>query len=287
MNEPLGEWLDKQESDWLWLYSESEDRLYRRSGPVWRNYLAVERRQLRGSKPTFVRWDIPLFISEESLSPPDDAFPAEVMRKPNTEDWLLLDVNRTNFPSQETAQPRNLDEAVEALNEQNRWAIQHLQHDDDGEHFAQAIMEGQAIVVSDGSYAKGRTTAGFVATRMYDARHRLKACNEVAGTIKQQNAYRGELAGVYGGLTLTELICELHQVRGGKIKIALDGEAAMKMSFGHDPLSHKAPSADLVQAVRFKAWQLKIKYGLVVEFTWVEGHQKDKYNRETHEGMLN
>ena len=58
--------------------------------------------------------------------------------------------------------PASLSEDVADLPVEARWAIQNLQHSDDGADIAAAIQANQAVAVSDGSLKHQFGTAAFV-----------------------------------------------------------------------------------------------------------------------------
>ena len=51
--------------------------------------------------------------------------------------------------------------------------------------------------------------------------------NSVPGNCDEQSAYRSELAGVSGSLSILAAVCTIHDVQSGLVTIGLDGEQAM------------------------------------------------------------
>jgi len=93
---------------------------------------------------------------------------------------------------------------------------------------------------------------------------------------------------VYGGLTVIEMLCVRHNLRGGSLRFGLDGDKAMEQSKSSRPLSSKQPSFDLLSAIRSKVQLLLSKYKVEVQFFWVEGHQREKHGSiQDYEGEVN
>ena len=101
------------------------------------------------------------------------------------------------------------------------------------------------------------------------------------------NAYRAELAGVFGVLCLLEALCLLHHIKQGAITLGLDGEQAAKQAQGEYPVAANQASADLVTAIRKKITKLSRRFGLAIKIIWIEGHQLEKHGSEDYLGYLN
>jgi hypothetical protein len=99
---------------------------------------------------------------------------------------------------------------------------------DGGTKLAQGIIQGTARAVNDGSFKKGRigTAACIVASDSQD-NDCLEAVNMTPGLPFDQSAYRSELGGVIGSLTLILAVCKSFWIQDGSVTLALDGEAAM------------------------------------------------------------
>ncbi len=73
----------------------------------------------------------------------------------------------------------------------------------DGDILAQAISQGEAITISDGSFQDTYGTAAWV-IKGCDSTGRMKGAVIFPGTTKDQAAYRSELAGIYSILIMVK-----------------------------------------------------------------------------------
>ena len=167
--------------------------------------------------------------------------------------------------------PTSLKAKIDALPPEARWALQHVKITDNGRAIAGAIEQGSAVMVGDGSLKYGLGTAAFVIEGA-GSNHRITAVNQTPGPIKEGDSHRCEMSGMYGGVLLLKLICEVNNVHFGKVKIACDNETAVG-TFDYDFIPHtKHSSFDLVSAT----------YSILREcpFEWegvhVKGHQDQK-----------
>jgi hypothetical protein len=101
--------------------------------------------------------------------------------------------------------------------------------------------------------------------------NRLISVNSVPGIREEQSAYRSELAGVSGSLSLIVAICMVHDIHTGLITIGLDGKQAMIAASEDWPLSPARPVYDLLTDIGAKVRGLPIK----IHWKWIKGHQDD------------
>jgi hypothetical protein len=100
----------------------------------------------------------------------------------------------------------------------------------------------------------------------------LDGDNWVPGTPTDQSAYRSELAGIAGILSVIAIIIQHYDITNGSITIALDGYSALDQSAAETPLRIGQPDFDILQDIRARLHNLPIK----VIWKWVEGHQDKK-----------
>jgi hypothetical protein len=88
-----------------------------------------------------------------------------------------------------------------------------------------AIQNGMARAISNGSYGpltlKRTSSLTIVAAR--NDKDPLDGDNWVPGTSTDQSAYRSELAGIAGILSVVAIIIQHYDINKGSITIALDG----------------------------------------------------------------
>jgi hypothetical protein len=91
-----------------------------------------------------------------------------------------------------------------------------------------AIQNGTARAFSNGSYdpltLQGTSSLTIVAAK--DDIDLLDGDNWVPGTPTDQSAYRSELAGIAGILSVVAIIIQHYDITNGSITIALDGYSA-------------------------------------------------------------
>ena len=282
LNNPLGRWY--KSFKWLWWYSPSKDKLYKQESSLLLEFVRSERRFTRRGGKSFQRASPSILDILVRADPPDDLIPAEVSEGAEI---TLEDIDNHPFVPPSAPPCNSLCESLQQNHASTHWSVQRLVCSDEGIEFADAIVDGQAILITDGSYQSCVCTGGIVATSRSNPSNRITASNEVAGTPKQSTPYRAELGALYGGLNLAEAICRLHGVSSGSIDLGLDGESAMMKAAGDNLLGNSSPSADLIHAIRFCVKQLRRLYGVEINLFWVEGHQLQKYGKQSFEGSLN
>ena len=167
--------------------------------------------------------------------------------------------------------PTTLPEMVEALPETAKWAIQNLQHTDNGAEIATALKNHQALAVSDESLKDEFGTSALVIEGP-SSHNRIRAVNAVPGPLKEGDSHRCEMAGIYGVVNIVNCIASLHNVQAGSITIAYDNKHALRI-FEEDYIPDtKHPDFDLVSAT----WNLIQESPIKFEGEHVKGHQDDK-----------
>ena len=126
------------------------------------------------------------------------------------------------------------------IHEDARWAVP-TQHKKDVQQIAEAIINGTAIAVSDGSFSKAHGTAAWIIQG-------VSGPGEVGGVLvvpgypSDQSPYRSELAGLYAIMTAVEAICAFYNIKEGSIEVACDGESALNNAI--DFLDHDSPGKE-------------------------------------------
>ena len=91
------------------------------------------------------------------------------------------------------------------------WSVMDPQVDDEGRHLALAIVKGEAVSVSDGSFdPKTKTGSSAFRLRGLTREHCFEGTNLVPGHPSEQSSYRSELAGIAGALSVVTAICKRH-----------------------------------------------------------------------------
>jgi hypothetical protein len=108
----------------------------------------------------------------------------------------------------------------------NRWTVAVLDHSNQGRLVAQAIIQGSAWAISDGSFKDEMGTSATVLYGIDKSKH-IISVNDIPGNREEQSAYRSELAGIEGALAIIESLCQVHGIQAGSITIGLDWEPAL------------------------------------------------------------
>ena len=144
---------------------------------------------------------------------------------------------------------------------------------------AQAISNGKARAISDGSFRpiEKTGTSGFIITPGKTTRNSLKGCNWVPGLKHEQSAYQSELAGINGLLSCIKIIVKKFGITNGSIEIGLDGESAKDQAEDDYFLKIQQPSFDIILDIRKRIKDLPID----IKWRWIRGHVREKGYKAT------
>jgi hypothetical protein len=277
LRRPLGPWFKNPASTWKWLFSSDEDRIYHRLGHVWQTYRRDDSRVNR--RLNSGRFSpLPGF----SAQVPEGLSRADVTSYRHSTK-VVLDSTSAPVLVAPLLPPTTLRQACRQLEPYVQWTVDKIIQSDEGAAVAQAILDGTALGISDGSYKNGRCTSAALIEGPSKSHGRVLAVNRVPGHSLSQTSYRGELGGILSLLTLVRGIITLHQITNGQIRLGLDGEQAMKEAAGKSPLVSSQQSFDLLTIIRRTVESLPID----VEFFWVEGHQMERHGKQDYNGTLN
>jgi hypothetical protein len=189
----------------------------------------------------------------------------------NTGEWI------TSKPTTESVS--ELFEQTRAIHAAgDQWAIQEITVTDSRRATTQAICEGTAIAVSDGSYRNERGTAAFILeiSDYFEEQECIVGVNSIPGEPEDHTSYRSELRGVSGVIETVNIVCKVHGITEGSIEVGLDGDQAMKNIFGKWPLNPRQADYDLLKDIRAKIAKSPLKWA----GRWVKGHQDDHIRYE-------
>jgi hypothetical protein len=119
-------------------------------------------------------------------------------------------------------------------NEGWRWVVERFAVVDGGQTLADAICQGQAIAVSDGSYKDKFGTVAYVLEGA-TAVNQIMGVLAVPGVPEDQSLYHSELAGLYGIAMMVQVICKYFGITSGGIKVGCDGQIALQRVIGEGP----------------------------------------------------
>jgi hypothetical protein len=120
----------------------------------------------------------------------------------------------------------SLSEIITTLPTGSRWSIQRFDLASSDLLIAQALRDGTAIAVSDGSYKDHHGTSALI-LQAPQTQHNIIAVNTVPGNSAFQDSYRSEIAGIYGQLIMVNTLCCLHNITQGSIECGCNGMEAL------------------------------------------------------------
>jgi hypothetical protein len=238
LRRPLGRWLRPTPSKWKWLYSPSEDRVYSRQPDATYAVFSIIPRQRRLRSPQYNS-------SSTATMVPHDAQRTTVSEQ---DDFIWCHGSSASLPA---SLPSTT--IATAVTEEDQWAIRSLDCSDNGLCLAQAISDGTAIALCDGSYKENFGTAGFVLQSNTTIRqHRIIGANVTSGHPDEQNPYRSEVAGIFAIVVLVDAIVQIHKLTHGSIELGCDCESGLTAVFSHDYDTPNQPHHDLIHEIRRK-----------------------------------
>ena len=111
----------------------------------------------------------------------------------------------------------SLSEYLQSLPVDRKWSLEAMTiPEDEATNLAEAIKNGTAIAVSDGSFSNEFGTASWVIEGA-NSHGRITGNNISPGDRLDQNAYRSELSGLYGIVLTIQAICQFHKISNGAV----------------------------------------------------------------------
>jgi hypothetical protein len=255
---PLGLWTTQIPTQWHWFYSPSQDRVYQYQ-PATTNYA------IYSIMPNQRRLRSPKYLKTSSCP----ALPDNVERTTITEHQNFI-WSHGSRPSIHTTTP--MDTPLERVSANDTWAIRKIDCPHNGTAIAQAIINGTAVAVCDGSYKNNFGTAGFVIQRGASKESRIVGAHVTPGQPDEINPYRSELGGILAIVVVAEAIASFHDIETGTIELGCDCESGITAIFDHTYDTPKQPHHDLIHEIRKKLSLSKLTW----KYRHVSGHQ-DKH----------
>jgi hypothetical protein len=258
----LGRWL--QEGSTTWLYSELEERLYHTEGGTTTYYSRAPGNASRAAKRKFHNRQqvdqVPQLVYQATV---------EIVRTTvYLTGWAPLTRQNDMVPTQLSEMIHNV------LHKDTRWAVESCEIIDNGHTIAEAIRNGTAVGVSDGSF-KDQFGTAFWILQGKTADSEMKGPCTVPGSSDVQSAYRSELAGLYGMITMVNAICAFHKIETGAIELGCDGiQAPRHVDQRSEVTNPRMAQFDLLSAARNA---LRI-CPVTVKMRHVKGHQDDHWD---------
>ena len=275
----LGRWIQPSHLKWQWFYWRSERKLFRRVNNLWHQWELFSPRSTVAFKRVAIIPTLPV--------------PLEQLERATTrevgERMMLEGAAGNEYPVDPTY--ANIHEFIEDW--EDSWPIADSYFPPDPTLVAQAISNGTAVMVSDGSYkALLSTEIGAAAWILECSQTGATCCGEcsTSGLRSEVNAYRSELQGCHAGLLGLMAFAIYHQLHGGSVTFHFDNDAGVDKSaesYLNVPTRYK--HADLVKAIRVIVYRLKTEHEIQVTFEKVQGHRLRhvRYEQLTRPEQLN
>lgn len=152
-----------------------------------------------------------------------------------------------------------------------RWCFDRIELSDDGFTLAKAIKQGDAIVISNGSFKEQFGTASWE-LEGGSSDGRIMGVVTAPGTWKDQSTYRSELTGIYSIMVCVKNLCEFYNITAGSIELGCDGQSALDKAFNYVALIKVEDSNyDLLASIRNLWANSPIQW----KFRYIKGHQDD------------
>ena len=218
LQRPLKQWNTAiaQDSEWIWWYDSQAHSLWQRlsdnTWQVWESHDTRSKYFRRAFSAT----------STEGFSPAR----CSVSPRPHSTVLLNFDFHSQHRP--QSVPPSSLSDRLAALPSSAHWAVKRCLFQGSLITLADAIQQGTAVAVSDGSYKLRLGTSGYIITTPDISSH-IPGINRVPGPLKEGDSYRCELAGTYGILLVGNAIATHYAISQGRCIIACDNDAAIRV----------------------------------------------------------
>ena len=141
--------------------------------------------------------------------------------------------------------------------------------------FMEQVRLSKGLVVGDGSYKDGRSSAAIVVqhqrSKNIDSRKRNTQSVTVPGHAKEQSSYRGELGGILTAIVYTNKQCKENNITEGKCIMGCDNKGALAASFGWKTPNPNWVCFDIVSMIRYHLRDSTIQWA----GKHIKGHQDD------------
>lgn len=256
----LGPWTTLPHRTWTWFYDPISRSLFHRLDDSWERYSPISSRATR----TFE-----LFGEVDESTIP---LPALLRASVHTDRTgrLAFDGSAPNDYKFDPL-PSNLRALIDSW--PDGWPLHDSFFPDDMSLIVQAIIEGSAILVSDGSYKPKVSPRLGSAGWIFECQTTGATCRgrcQTSGQPQEVNPYRSELQGLHAGLLAILAVCSFYDVKEGSLRVGCDNSNGVSLS-GKRALnvSMSTKHVDLIRAIRIIVHKLPIS----VTFFHIDGHQ--------------
>ena len=258
----LKEWITEPHKKWEWYFHSSSNTLYRHAHQAWHAYDPTSPHVTRHR--TFRRTSL-------LRTPPTDMARATA--------WLDRH-GRAHFEGAftdslpaSTSEFNTIQDMIASW--PDNWPLNQCHFPPDPTALIQAIQDGTAHGVCDGSYMPTASTAvGTAAWKIEDpaSQQAMQGVTRTSGVESEVDSYRSELQGLHAMLLGLLAFCTFHKITDGQVTLGCDNFNGVRQARGEwlkVPL--RAAHSDLIRAIRV----LKAKLPIRVVMEHVKGHQDD------------
>ena len=271
----LGKWYeneaDKVLPNWRWFWDETNQHLYEKYSTWWRKYTVPERRGIR------TRTKITIFSEFSETAPPpnlelqrtsvhkvrDGICPTGGTPSKNTDlvnrycsDWSTKEKFKYSITELKT----------------ERWAARKILMTESIDGILESLRKDTAVAVSDGSF---KTKFGTACWILEDEKgeERIIGLIDVPGSSGDHEAYRSELAGLYGIMVATRAFERMGEMESGGLEIGCDGQSALWRAFGveKEDISARQAHYDIISGIH----GITVISNLKITTRHIKGHQDD------------
>jgi hypothetical protein len=118
------------------------------------------------------------------------------------------------------------------ISENDQWAVRSFDCPE-GATIAQALIQGNAIAICDGSYKDHFGTAGFAIQQGTQRAQRIIGANVTPGHPDNQNPYHAEIGGIFSIVVVVEALVQKYHISTGTIKLGCDCASGLTAIFEH------------------------------------------------------
>ena len=262
----LGPWITKPHLHSPWWFDPASHLVWKEHSPTeWTSYRTSP---TRGRTHYYKVWQY------HQPKPTGTLRRATVTPGPRINSIIL-----TGHAEQETLDPTptTVEELLPSLGEDG-WPLKTAWFPDE-ERLVQAIQNGTARGVSDGSYKpKANPSLAAAAWIILDeaGSTHVGGVVRVTGMQNETNAYRAELQGLHAMVMAVWTLCRAHNVTTGSITLGLDNERAyFKCLDQHLDPPQNMKHVDLIRAIR----RIMDDVPIQIHLEHVRGHQDEKADR--------
>ena len=277
----LGRWNEKiAESTlkrWRWFWDDESKELYEKHIGTWRKYRKLRNTtyRTRGSGVTFKNHIISNPVDIKRLKRTSVHKMQGGIRTTGVHCDNLYTDDEEEYNNEWTSTTK-LKYLIKDLKKE-RWAAREVMMTESIDDIIRSVKEGNSIGVSDGSFQLKFGTACWIIENAKGT-ERIIGLIDVPASSDDHDAYRSELAGLYGILRISILLEKIGNIENGSIEVGCDGKSALEQALtkDKDEVSCNQSHFDIISSIHDIREKSKITY--IPKH--IKGHQDDDSEAE-------